>query len=69
MKKITLYALIGFAVMLLLNIFYLGNNIYMYCSDLVENYNPLWIVTNFVRIVATALITYFFFALYKKQNT
>ena len=68
MKRITLYALIGFALMSLLSIFYLGNSIYLYCSGLVENYNPLYIVTNFIRVIAIALITYFFFALYKKQS-
>lgn len=64
MKTVTLYALIGFTLMLLINIYYLVANI----GGIFDRINLLWIIPRFIQIVAIALITYFFFALHKKQN-
>lgn len=67
MKKITLFALIGFSILLILDLYGIGINIYNYLE---MEYNMFLnnSIICFIRTVGIAFITYFFFALYKKTK-
>lgn len=65
MKKATLFAVIGFGILIITNLYYLINSISLLSQ--VESYYVMYVVLNFLRLAATCGIWYFFFTLYKKQ--
>lgn len=65
MKKATLCALIGFAILILVNLYYFINSCIL-VSEMPE-YNMFYVFINLIRTLAIAGIWYFFFILYKKQ--
>lgn len=66
MKKITRYAIIGFSIMVLLNLFYFGRGIYIYTEF--PDYSLVYVVGSLLRTIALGLILLFFYGLYSKQK-
>ncbi len=67
MKKATLFAFVGFALMFLLQILNLYAAVDWYLSPYNENPNIIFPIARFIGIIANGCISYFFFSLYKKQ--
>jgi uncharacterized protein YraI len=67
MKRITLFAVIGFTLLLLSSLYYFGVNVNAYLGE-IENYPIIHVILSFLRVIAYCFIIYFFVVLYKKQK-